>query len=443
MDEVARRVARKETAAYRSTNNQIKGRNTMGKSRVFSYENTVMILLGLAFGFVFFDRLALNFLAPFVVPELHLTNTQFGALAAALGLTWAVSGYVVGRLSDYLGNRKVLLVAAIIVFSACSVISGLANSFLMLLGARMIMGIAEGPVLPIAQSIMIVESSEHRRGFNMGVIQNLVTSILNGFVAPLALVALGSAYGWRNAFFVAAVPGFIVAILIIFLVREPRSATGERRENAARASIGLRTLLSYRNISLCTIISCMMVAWVLIEMTFLPIYLVQTRGLTPAEMSIVMATTGVASALSAMLVPALSDRFGRRPILALFSLMGVIAPITAVLFSGPLPVMCVLMGLGFFAIGVTPLFMATVPSETISPAYMATALGFIMGVGEVVGGFGGPGIAGMAADTLGPSAPFWITAVACVIASGLALFLDETAPRIVGRTRHLEATSAA
>jgi len=66
----------------------------MVKSRFLSYENAVMILLSLAFVFVVFDRLALNFLAPFVVPKLNLTNTQLGALAASLGLTWAVSGYV-------------------------------------------------------------------------------------------------------------------------------------------------------------------------------------------------------------------------------------------------------------------------------------------------------------------------------------------------------------
>jgi MFS family permease len=414
----------------------------MVKSRIFSYENTVMVLLALAFGFVFFDRLALNFLAPFIVPELHLTNTQLGALAAALGLTWAVSGYVVGALSDYLGNRKVLLVAAIIVFSACSVISGLANSFLMLLGARMIMGIAEGPVLPIAQSIMVAESSEHRRGFNMGVIQNFVTSILNGFVAPLALVAIATAYGWRNAFFLAGVPGFIVAVLIILLIREPKSVAPVRQESASGKSIGLKKMLSYRNIWICAIISGLMVGWVLIHMTFLPIYLVQARGLTPGEMSIVMAATGVSSAISAMLVPALSDYFGRRPVLALFSFVGVIAPVTAVLFGGSLPVMCLLLGVGFFAIGSTALFMATVPSETIPPAHVATALGFIMGVGEIVGGFGGPGLAGIAADILGPSTPFWMAAAACTIAGGLALLLDETAPRVVGRTKPLEAASA-
>lgn len=67
--------------------------------------------------------------------------------------------------------------------------------------------------------------------------------------------------------------------------------------------------------------------------------------------------------------------------------------------------------------------MATVPSETIPPAHVATALGFIMGIGEIVGGFGGPGLAGLAADLLGPSTPFWMVAAGSTIASGLALLL--------------------
>lgn len=415
----------------------------MAKSRIFSYENTVMVLLALAFAFVFFDRLALNFLAPFVAPDLQLSNTQLGALAAALGLTWAVSGYAVGALSDYLGNRKALLVVAIIVFSACSVISGLASSFLMLLGARLVMGIAEGPVLPIAQSIMAAESSEHRRGFNMGVIQNFVASILNGLIAPIALVAIATAFGWRSAFFLAGVPGFIIAILIMLLIREPRPAADAHRGKAAHQSLGLKKLLGYRNIWICAILSCLMVGWMLIQMTFLPIFLVQARGFTPGEMSIVMATTGVSSAISAIMVPALSDRFGRRPMLSLFSLMGVISPATAVLFNGPLPVMCVLMAIGFLAVGASALVMSTVPAETIPPAYVASAVGLIMGIGEIGGGFGGPGLAGIAADALGASTPFWMAVGATIIATGLALLLDETAPRVLARSKPLKVASAA
>jgi ACS family hexuronate transporter-like MFS transporter len=182
---------------------EISEEGSMKKVPLFSYENLVILLMGLAFGFVFFDRLAISFLAPFLVPELGLNNTQLGVLASALALTWAISGYGVGVLSDYLGNRKTLLVIAIVVFSACSILSGLATSFLMLLGARLLMGFAEGPVLPIAQSIMAAESSEHRRGFNMGVLQNFISSLLSNFAAPLILVAVGVAYGWREAFYIA------------------------------------------------------------------------------------------------------------------------------------------------------------------------------------------------------------------------------------------------
>lgn len=414
----------------------------MGKSRIFSYENLVMILMGLAFAFVFFDRLALNFLAPFIVPELHLNNTELGALSAGLGLTWAISGYGVGALSDYLGNRKALLVAAIVVFSACSIISGLASSFLMLLGARMIMGLAEGPVLPIAQSIMVAESSEHRRGFNMGVLQNFLSTLLGNFAAPLVLVAIGTAFGWRNAFFVAGIPGFIVALLIFLLIREPSHAKLTQQDGGT-GTIALTRMLGYRNIWICTIISCLMVAWLLIQFTFLPIYLVQSRGLSPTVMSMALATIGVSSAISSILVPSLSDRFGRRPMLALFALIGVLAPVTAVLFDGPLPVMFLLLGIGFLAVGCFSLFMATVPSETIPTNYVATALGFIMGVGEAAGGFAGPGLAGIAADAFGPSTPLWIAAVLGLGASLFCLLLDETAPRIVGRVKPIQAPSPA
>lgn len=413
----------------------------MSKSRIFNYETLVMVLMGLAFGVVFFDRVALNVLAPFVVPDLKLNNSELGLLAAGLGLTWAVSGYGVGALSDYLGNRKLLLVAAIVVFSICSIISGLASSFLMLLGARMIMGLAEGPVLPIAQSIMMAESSEERRGFNQGVLQNFLSTLMGSFAAPLILVAIGSAYGWRYAFYVAGIPGFVIALLIVCLVSEPQLSEPRRRSDAG-GGLRLLQMLRYRNIWVCTVIACLMIAWILIQLVFLPIYLVQTRGLTPGEMSIVMAATAVSSAISSIVVPALSDRFGRRPIIAFFTLFSLFGPLTAALFDGPLSAMSLLMGVGFFAVGSFSLFMATVPSETIPPAQVATAMGFIIGVGEVVGGFAGPGLAGVAADALGPSTPFWIAAVLGVVASAFSLLLHETAPRVVGHAGSLEAPSS-
>ena len=66
-----------------SMNDEVRPSHSIG------YEWTVVLLLGLAFGFAYFDRMAMTFLSPYVVKDLGLTNTQVGALGSGLSLTWA------------------------------------------------------------------------------------------------------------------------------------------------------------------------------------------------------------------------------------------------------------------------------------------------------------------------------------------------------------------
>lgn len=51
----------------------------------WTYENRLLLILFMTFGFVFFDRLALSFLFPFMSAELHLTNTQLGMVSSEIG----------------------------------------------------------------------------------------------------------------------------------------------------------------------------------------------------------------------------------------------------------------------------------------------------------------------------------------------------------------------
>ena len=76
---------------------------------LWTYENRLLLILFLTFGFVFFDRLALSFLFPFMQDELDLSQTQLGMISSALALTWAISGAIAGAWSDSRSKRKALL----------------------------------------------------------------------------------------------------------------------------------------------------------------------------------------------------------------------------------------------------------------------------------------------------------------------------------------------
>jgi ACS family hexuronate transporter-like MFS transporter len=396
---------------------------------VWRYETRLMAVLCLMFGFVFFDRNAMAYLGPFVQPELHLTNTQLGMLSSGLSFAWALSGLLIGYLSDRTGKRKSILLATVIVFSVCSALSGLAGSFAVLLASRMLMGLAEGGILPIAQSLVALESDEKRRGLNMGVMQNLGSNLIGSSVAPIALVALATAYHWRTAFYVAALPGLICAFLIWKYVREPQ--THEIKSAAGDASAGkmsVAQMFGYRNIWLCIGMSCFMVAWMVLGWVFLPVVYANYLHIDAKSASWLMALLGISAAVFAFIVPGLSDRMGRKPIMIVFTLIGVIYPLAVLHFSGSLALLGVLIFIGWSASGVFPLFMATIPSETIPARYVATSLGLVMGLGEIVGGTIGPTLAGHYADVYGLQAPLYMAIVCAGVATVFALFLKETAP---------------
>lgn len=78
--------------------------------------------------------------------------------------------------------------------------------------------------------------------------------------------------------------------------------------------------------------------------------------------------------------------------------------------------------------GAFPLFMATIPSESVSANHMTTAMALIMGAGEVIGGVLAPWLAGLAADAAGLAAAIWILMGLCIVAGVLGLGLQGTAP---------------
>lgn len=409
-------------------------------TRSRSYQFVMVALLSLTFGVVFFDRNALGFLMPFIQPELGLNNAQIGMLASALSLTWAVSAFGIGKLSDSLGKRKVLLICSTVAFSLCSFLSGLASSFAMLLGARLLMGAAEGGFMPIAHTMVAAEVTPKRRGLAQGITQNFGSNLLGSFVAPVVLVAFATAYGWREAFFLAGVPGILCAVMMWFAIEEP--AAPPRHDDTGEKPSALKVLME-RNVLICVTLSVLLVAFLVICWAFMPIYLTQVRGFSPEAMGWMMGSLGISATIGSFLVAGLSDRYGRRPVMTLMPLLGLLLPLGALFFQGPTWVLVVFFFLGWGVNGIFPLFMATVPSESVDPRYVATALGLSMGMGEVVGGVLAPSLAGVVADATSLAAPLWIMAGLTALSFLVALFLRETAPSQIARNDTLGAAAPA
>jgi len=102
-------------------------------------------------------------------------------------------------------------------------------------------------------------------------------------------------------------------------------------------------------------------------------------------------------------------------------------------FQGSYAVLAVIFFIGWGLVGIFPLFMATVPSESVPPAMAATVFGLSMGSCEILGGAAGPALAGMAADRFGLTAPLWMMVGLALIGAIAALGLRETAPRVLAR----------
>jgi MFS family permease len=381
------------------------------KKGLFSYENGIVALMALTFGCLFFDRLALNFLMPYVTKDLHLNNTQIGLLAGGLSLAWAFSSFFSTAWAESHNRKKTVFVVAVFVFSVCSFGSGLAASFGMLLVARLIMGLAEGSVIPLAQNFVERESSPHRLGLNSGLLQAFGSALFGSILAPVLLVQIAETMGWRNAFYVAGVPGLILGLIAWQFIRK---STAQSSPQSVQSSTNISTLLQYHNIKWGIPVACCLFGWWFATLPFISNYFVNSQSMSNDNMGKTMGLLGVSGLLSSIIVPALSDKIGRKKVLLIFFAIGILYPF-AVYFLAGSALQIPAMFLTYFTMGAIPLAAAVIPSETVPDHLKAKAIGLITATAEIVGGVLVPAISGFLSDKIDPSAFLWVSAVLALL----------------------------
>lgn len=393
------------------------------KKGLFTYENGIVLLMALTFGCLFFDRLALNFLMPYVAKDLQLNNTQIGLLAGALSLAWAFSSFFSTAWAETNNKKKLVFIAAVITFSLCSVGSGWAVSFVTLLIARLVMGFAEGPVIPLAQNFVERESSPNRLGINAGILQGVGSALFGSILAPVVLVQIAENVGWRNAFFVAGAPGLVLGLLAWKLVKK---STAESVQTKEKSALNIAELLQYNNIKWGIGAACCVFGWWFATLPFISNYFVNFQGMSADEMGKTMGLLGVSGLLSSVIVPGLSDKIGRKKVLLLFMVVGMFYPF-AVYFLAGSSIHLPAMFFTYFMMGLLPIVAAVLPSESVPEHLKAKALGFITAIAEIVGGVMVPALAGVLSDKIDPSAFLWVAAALAFIGLFFVMKLKEPA----------------
>lgn len=355
-----------------------------------AYERKAVALLALGFGLVGLDRFIINPLFPVMAKDLGLNYQDMGLISAVLALTWGLSSIFTGRLSDQIGRKRVL-VPAVLLFSVLVATSGLASGLSSLLLIRALMGLAEGAYVPASIVATIEASKPSRVGLNIGLQQTAAPLIGLGFGPLIAVALLKVLPSWHWVFGIVAVPGLFVAWTMHKVLRDaPRDP-----EISSEFKSDWWAVLRYRNVVFGTLCMCFYLSSLIVLSAFMPNYLTDHLKLTMDQMGLVLAGIGVGSFVGMVLVPAVSDRAGRKRTLLVALLLELAAlAVLPTVGAEPLQLFAVLflitfMNAGVVAITVGPLTHASVPARLAT-----TATGIVVGLGEVVGGALAPALAG-------------------------------------------------
>src|SRR6266545_2871835 len=182
----------------------------------------------------FFDRQIIGGVGEGIRREWGLSDTALGLLGTVFTLLYAVFGLPLGRLSDSTA-RKWILAGGVFVWSLLTALSGAARSFSQLIVARLGVGVGEATCSPASTSLIgdLFPTSLRARAVAIWMLG-----------LPLGLGLANGAggwilqnWGWRNAFYVAAVPGLVCAAATLFM-REPARGMAEAHAVGHRRRAG-------------------------------------------------------------------------------------------------------------------------------------------------------------------------------------------------------------
>ncbi|MEN6497572.1 MAG: MFS transporter [Thermoguttaceae bacterium] len=195
------------------------------------------------------DRSLVSAVLPSVKEEFGLSDAKAGLMSGTLfvglGLLALPTGMLVDRFS-----RKYMIVIMTSIWSAATWATGLASSYTGLLLSRLGVGAGEAGYNPAGYALIAAWYPERLRGTMVGIFN--IAQLLGGGLGIAVAGWFTYHYGWRSAFGVMAVPGFVLALLMLFApdYKTVRLGARDSREVKAGPKETLRFILTNRTLLL-------------------------------------------------------------------------------------------------------------------------------------------------------------------------------------------------
>jgi MFS family permease len=188
---------------------------------LLSVPSRIIGILCLMYLVLYIDRVNIATVAPRIMSDLHLSNTQFGIVVSAFSFPYALFQLFGGWASDRFGARRALFFCGIIVALA-TLSMGLAGGFGALICARIVLGIGEGAAFPTATRAIALWIPPSRWGLMQGITHG--SARLGNAIAPTLVVAILSYVSWRGSFVVLGLLSLVwVTFWILTFHDDPRS----------------------------------------------------------------------------------------------------------------------------------------------------------------------------------------------------------------------------
>ena len=367
-------------------------------------------LLTIIYALNYLDRNIFSIVLQSIKQDLLLSDTALGLLGGLVfAAFYATLGIPIAWLADRYSRRNIITIG-LSVWSLMTVLTGMVTSVWQLFATRFLMGAGEACGNPPSNSMVADLYKKEQRSLAMSIM--ISGSTIGVFLGYLLGGWINELYGWRVVYFVAGVPGLVIALLFWLTVREPRRGGAESGTPSVSVSSLRETMaffLKSKTYLFVVIGGCMMAVHIMGNSIWYPAFLERVHGLQSGEVGTYLAVArGPVGVTGIFLGGYLADHLGRNNerwriwVPALGCLLAVPAEVVF-LFTDTLRVAVVGMIVsGFFtALHNGPIFAIVLAVAKVRMRAMATAL-FLLCT-NLIGQTLGPLLIGYLNDALEPS----------------------------------------